>query len=155
MRNAFKSGKHDEVISCAGELIDDESTSPETRREALYDRAKSYMATGKKDNAMPDFEELAKDTRTKEGAEAKYMVAQIMFDKEQYSGCEEAIMQYIETGTPHSYWMARSFVLLSDLYAKQGKTLEATQYLNSLRNNYSGDDDIDGMITERLEKLGK
>jgi hypothetical protein len=51
--------------------------------------------------------------------------------------------------------MARSFVLLSDLYAKQGKTLEATQYLNSLRNNYSGDDDIDGMITERLEKLGK
>lgn len=155
MRNAFKSGKYDEVISCAGELLDDESTSPETRREALYDRAKSYIATGKKDNALPDFEELAKDTRTKEGAEAKYMVAQIMFDKEQYSGCEEVIMQYIETGTPHSYWMARSFVLLSDLYAKQGKTLEATQYLNSLRNNYSGDDDIDGMITERLEKLGK
>ena len=155
MRNAFKSGNHDEVISCASELLNDENTSPETRREALYDRAKSYMATGKDGEAMADFKELAKDTRTKEGAEAKYMVAQIMFNKKQYSDCEDVIMQYIEIGTPHSYWMARSFVLLSDLYAKQGKKLEAEQYLNSLRNNYSGDDDIDKMITERLKKLGK
>ena len=51
------------------------------------------------------------------------------------------------------YWMARSFILLADLYTTQGKTMEAKQYLLSLQNNYDGDDDIAGMIAERLEKL--
>ena len=63
------------------------------------------------------------------------------------------IMEYIEMSTPHAYWLARSFVLLADLYAAQGKTMEAKQYLLSLQNNYSGDDDIAGMISERLERF--
>ena len=55
--------------------------------------------------------------------------------------------------TPHTYRMARSFILLSDLYSTQGKSMEAKQYLLSLQNNYDGDDDIAGMIDERLKKL--
>ena len=55
--------------------------------------------------------------------------------------------------TPHAYWLARSFVLLADLYEVQGKTMEAKQYLLSLQNNYSGDDDIADMISTRLERL--
>ena len=43
--------------------------------------------------------------------------------------------------------------VLADLYAAQGKTMEAKQYLLSLQNNYSGDDDIAGMISERLERF--
>ena len=49
--------------------------------------------------------------------------------------------------------MARSFILLADLYTAQDKTLEAKQYLLSLQNNYDGDDDIAGMIDERLKKI--
>ena len=55
--------------------------------------------------------------------------------------------------TPHTYWMARSFILLADLYTVQGKTMEAKQYLLSLQNNYDGDDDIAEIIAERLDKL--
>jgi hypothetical protein len=49
--------------------------------------------------------------------------------------------------------MARSFILLADLYSIQGKTMEAKQYLLSLQNNYDGEDDIADMIEERLSKL--
>ena len=55
--------------------------------------------------------------------------------------------------TPHTYWMARSFILLADLYTEQGKTLEARQYLLSLQNNYDGDDNIAEMIEVRLKEL--
>jgi predicted component of type VI protein secretion system len=49
--------------------------------------------------------------------------------------------------------MARSFVLLADLYIAQDKILEARQYLLSLQNNYDENDDIDDMIAQRLEML--
>ena len=59
----------------------------------------------------------------------------------------------IEVSTPHTYWLARSFVLLADVYMKLGRNLDAKQYLLSLKQNYQADDDIAGMIESRLEKL--
>lgn len=153
MRSAMKLGEYNSVIEQAGAIIASSGTTPELRREALYNRAKANIAAGNAGNATADLRELAGDTRTKEGAEAKYLLAQAMFDNGDYTGCEAEIMEFINMSTPHAYWLARSFVLLSDLYAAQGKTMEARQYLQSLSNNYSGDDDIASMINERMERL--
>ena len=62
-------------------------------------------------------------------------------------------MSYIEHGTPHKYWLARGFIPLADIYIRQGDDFQARQYLTSLQNNYIGDDDIAGMIENRLCKL--
>ena len=102
---------------------------------------------------MDDLEPLAEDTRTKEGAESKYLLAELMFADGQHTECEEEILDYIEVSTPHTYWLARSFILLSDLYSIQERKMEAKQYLISLQNNYEGEDDIADMIDTRLEKL--
>ena len=153
MRIAYINGNNNEVIKYAGEILASNNIAPELEREATYKRAKAYIAAGEKESAVAGLKRLAKDTRTKEGAEAKYLVAQIMFDNGEYENCEKEIMDYIEVSTPHLYWMARSFILLSDLYMAQGKTMEAKQSLLSLQNNYSGDDDIAEMINTRLEKL--
>ena len=127
--------------------------SPEVKREAAFGRAKAHLALGNRDKAFEELDMLAEDTRTKEGAEAKYLVALMLFEDESYDFCEDEINDFIEKSTPHTYWMARSFILLADLYTTQGKTMEAKQYLLSLQNNYDGDDDIAGMIEKRLEDL--
>ena len=153
MRASYILKAYDEVIRYSSELMAGNSTSPELKREATYKKAKAEIATNKKEDAMKDLAALSGDTRTKEGAEAKYLLAQMLFDQNRHDECEKEIMEYIEMSTPHAYWLARSFVLLADLYEVQGKTMEAKQYLLSLQNNYSGDDDIADMITERLGKL--
>ena len=68
---------------------------------------------------------------------------------------EKEVLDYIEVITPHAYWLARSFVLLSDVYMKLGRNLDAKQYLLSLQQNYQADDDIAEMIETRLAKLNK
>lgn len=153
MRTAQKLDRHGETVKYASELLANNTTSPEVKREASYNRAKAYMAMEKNDTAIKDLTELATDTRTKEGAEAKYLIAQIKFDQEKWEECEDTIMEYITESTPHAYWLARSFILLSDLYSIQGKKMEAKQYLLSLQNNYEGEDDIAEMINSRLETL--
>lgn len=153
MHAAYALEEHDEVISYATDIIANGKTGPDTKREALYCRAKANIALEKEGNAVEDLTILAKDTRTKEGAEAKYLHAQILFDQEDYSDCEKKVLDYIEESTPHAYWLARSFILLADTYMKQGKSVEAKQYLLSLQSNYEGNDDIAEMIKSRLDKL--
>lgn len=155
MRCAQALGEDNEAVAAATALLDGGNLSPEWEREAIYTRAKVMLKNGRHDEAVTDLAKLADDTRSKQGAEAKYLLAQIHFDRDEYDKCEKEILNYIETGTPHAYWMARSFVLLSDLYIKQGRTVEAKQYLLSLQNNYNGNDDIAGMIKTRLDELNK
>ena len=71
------------------------------------------------------------------------------------AAAEKELLNYIEQSTPHAYWLARSFVLLSDVYVAMGKDLDARQYLLSLQQNYQGNDDIESMIEDRLKKLNK
>ncbi len=58
----------------------------------------------------------------------------------------------IDANPPHNYWLARGFILLSDILRSQGSDFEADEYLRSLRQNYPGtESDIFRMIDERLQ----
>ena len=153
MEAAYNLKEYDVTKEYATVLTADDTTPAQLKMKALYCRAKANIATGNDSSAIEDLAVLADDTGTAEGAEAKYQLAQLLFDREQYKDCEKVVLEYIEVSTPHSYWLARSFILLSDTYLKQGKRMEAKQYLISLRSNYNGDDDIAGMIEKRLAAL--
>ena len=142
-----------EIIQAASSLLAEAKLSPEHRNEALYDRAKAYLRQKAVQKAADDLQILATDTRTLYGAEAKYLLAQQLYDAREYAAAEKVILEYIDQSTPHAYWLARSFVLLSDVYVALDKKMEARQYLLSLQQNYQADDDISGMISVRLEKL--
>ena len=155
LRCAYALNDMDETISCAARLLSESKLPPELSNEAHYYRAKVYWESGKLADALGDLQHLSEDTRNSYGAEAKYLLAQAYFDLGRMKDAEQEVLEYIAASTPHAYWLARSFVLLSDIYVKQGRALEAKQYLLSLQQNYHADDDIAGMIEERLEKLDK
>lgn len=153
LRCAALMGDDADVIQAATNLLAEAKLSPELHNEALYYRAKSYLRQKADKKAMDDLKLLAKDTRTLYGAEAKFLVAQQLYNAREYPAAEKEILNYIDQSTPHAYWLARSFILLSDVYVAMNKKLDARQYLLSLQQNYQADDDIAGMINERLEKL--
>lgn len=142
-----------EVIHAATALLAETKLTPELRSEALHFRSKAYLNQKADSKAMDDLKLLAKDTRTLYGAEAKYLVAQQQYNAGEYAAAEKEILNFIDQSTPHAYWLARSFILLSDVYVAMDKKLDARQYLLSLQQNYQADDDIEGMIEERLEQI--
>lgn len=142
-----------EIIAAASALLAHNKLVPEIKNEALYCRGKSFIRERKADEGIADLKALATDTRNVYGAEAKYLVAQLYFDRGEVNEAEKEVLDYIEMSTPHAYWLARSFVLLSDVYMKTGRDMEAKQYLLSLKQNYQADDDIAQMIETRLVKL--
>lgn len=140
------------TTATAREILAKDAPSPEDKREVQYYLAKSLLNENAAE-AEKILDELASDTRTIYGAEAKFLLAQVMYEGARYDECEKEIFEYIDESTPHAYWLARSFILLADLYSAQGRDSEAKQYLLSLQSNYTADDNIKDIIADRLEKI--
>ena len=155
MRCAELTGQPQEALLAANDLLKEPKLSPEIMSEARYVRAKAYISLKQENKALADLKEISKDTRTIHGAEAKYLLAQLYYDNKDNKNAETVLMNFIENGTPHQYWLARGFILLADIYIRQGDDFQARQYLTSLQNNYKGDDEIAAMIEDRLGKLKK
>ena len=155
LRSAAMTDNKEEVILAATAVLSDAKVAPELENEARHYRAKALVDVNQLSHAVEDWQVLAQDTRNVYGAEAKYQLAQYLFNAGKTAEAEKEVLNYLEVSTPHAYWLARSFVLLSDIYAKIDRKLEARQYLLSLKQNYQADDDIAGMIESRLEKLNE
>ncbi|MDO4707330.1 MAG: tetratricopeptide repeat protein [Porphyromonadaceae bacterium] len=88
-----------------------------------------------------------------QGAEAAVRRAEIMLHLGQSKAAERLLEQFVESGTPQRYWLARGFITLSDCHAAQGDHYLAAQYLKNLRDTYDNpEEDITVMITTRLNK---
>ena len=155
LRSAVLADNGEETVLAATVVLSDAKVNPELENEARYYRAKALAKAGQMQYAVTDWEALAKDTRNVYGAEAKYRLAQHLFDSGELDKVEGEVLDFVDAGTPHVYWMARSFILLSDAYAKLDRKLEARQYLLSLKQNYQANDDIAGMIESRLKNLNE
>lgn len=155
LRTAYLLKNDMETIQAATALLAEAKLSPELANEALYYRAKAYLNQKGDKAAMTDLQTLAKDTRNLYGAEAKYLVAQQLYNAGKYADAEKELLDFIDQSTPHAYWLARGFILLSDTYVAMNKKADARQYLLSLQQNYHANDDIAVLIESRLKKLNK
>ena len=153
LRSAWTIADYELIVNESAQVLTNSKLAPETATELRYYRAKAYLNQGKHESAIEDLRILAKDTRNVYGAESKYQLAQIYYNIKQYEHAEKEVLDYINVSTPHSYWLARSFVLLADVYMKNEKYIEAKQYLISLKQSYQAKDNIASMIEERLQTL--
>jgi TolA-binding protein len=144
-----------ESIEAANKLIAEPDLSTDFLREARYYRAMSLLADNQKDKAKSDFESLSVEAQTAFGAEARYRLADYYFSKGSYKESEKIIQNFIKEGSSQSYWLARSFVLLADLYVQRKDDFQAKQYLLSLKENYKAENDIQEMISTRLSAIAK
>lgn len=151
LRAAQAMKDHNLTAQTATRLLDHSHASGEVASEARLARAQALMAMGDTQHGVADLQVLSSDQRTVYGAQAVVMLAQYAYDTQQYQSAEQVLTPFIDSGTTHSYWLARAFVLLSDVYAKTGRTVEARQYLLSLRSNYTESEEINRMIEQRLK----
>lgn len=151
MRNQFELKQWANTIKSAVTLLATDNVTDQMIREANYKLAKSYYELNDNEQALKYFRLLAKDTKSIEGAEAKYHVAELLYKNNQADDAENEIMDFISKNTPHQYWLAKSFILLSDVYLSKGDTFQAKHTLNSITTNYNIKDD--GIIDEALVKI--
>ena len=151
MRCQYKLANYPACIDAALLVLASDKVSDILKRETNYLLATSYYKTGNKDKAFPILSKLSTDTNSAEGAESKFLVADILFERQRLKEAEAEIMDFIDKNSPHQFWLAKSFLLLSDIYLKKGDEFEAKHTLKSIMENYP--EKTDGIMDTTRQKL--
>ena len=148
---AYEAKDYKRSIATAEELLRRSDLPQATRSELILLQGKSEEATGATGKALKTYEPLLKSFDTASGAEGYIRHSTLLFRSGKVQETKKALDAFIAKGTPQQYWLARAFLLLADCYHKQGETYVAQQYVESLRDNYKGNEaDIAQMISDRL-----
>lgn len=154
MRGYFLSKDYASSSNAATRLLSTTGLSSELIREARYIKARSLQQLHQLDEAKKAYEQLVKDTKTAEGAEANFRLAEILLAKGDYDKAEEAVMGFSESQTPYASWLARSFIVLGDVYVKKGDYSQARETYKSIVSNYKNKEDgVVGEVNERLKTI--
>ncbi len=156
MRSAFKAHNWNESVRNADRVLEDENIDGQVKTEAKYIKAKSYLASSRRDEAYLIFAELAKDASTAYGAESAYLIILDSYDKGEFEAVEEKVYALSDAGTGQVYWLAKSFIVLGDSFVERDELEQAKATFESVRDGYtpSGtDDDVMDNVNMRLKKL--
>ncbi|MCC8175217.1 MAG: tetratricopeptide repeat protein [Bacteroidales bacterium] len=145
-------GNHKEVVKIADEILGSSTITAAERDEATFARGYAAMRQGQTAQAAKDWESLTGDMRTEIGAKSAFYLAQMYYDEGNLKKAKKLADKLIDSDTPQHYWLARGFILMSDINRKEGNTFEANEYLKSLKENYPGSEpDIFNLIDQRLK----
>lgn len=96
---------------------------------SLYEK-KDYTS------ALPRLRECAKKDRNEMGAEAAYHVVLANYNLGNLDETEEQVFYISDNFSTYSYYVAMSFVTLSDVYVAKGNVFQAKATLHSIIDNY-------------------
>jgi TolA-binding protein len=151
MRSAARLEDDEKTIAAAELVLESDKLTEELAREATFLTAKSNQHLGNNEDALDDYRRVGSEVATAYGAEAKYHVAELLWQAGDISGAEKEANQFVDMSSPHAYWTGRVFLLLSDIALKKGDTFQAKATLQSLIDYYTVPDD--GIIGEARSRL--
>ncbi len=143
-----------EAILAAGDVVERrKEATPEALRRLRFARASILRERGQEKEALTLYEQLRQEVRTAEGAEAMYRVIESKFRAGDDKTTEKMIFDFADMPSPDNYWLARAYLLLGDLYLKQGDNFQARATYQSVADGYSPADD--GIVTEARSRIAK
>lgn len=153
VRAARESQQWQDLVASADALLEGGYTlSSDVEQEVMLARAIANTNLGNTRAAQDDLYTLAANTQSEAGAQAAYEIARIQYEAGDLTAAEKSLDALIDSDTDHSYWVAKGFILLCDIYHDQGNTKQAVEYLVSLKNNYPGKEgEIFNEIESRLD----
>ncbi|MBR5076865.1 MAG: tetratricopeptide repeat protein [Bacteroidales bacterium] len=158
MRSAYRSKDYEEAIRTADAVIADRDLDAAVRDEARFTKAKSSLATSRRDEAMSLFRQLGANPSTAIGAESEYQVIQGLFDSGRFADVEKEVYDFSQKAGDQSYWLARAYIVLGDSFAERGMYAQARATYESIRDGYEperGSDDVADNVKMRLDRLPK
>jgi TolA-binding protein len=151
MRCHLNLKSYENAIAAAGKVRKSDVANEALIREANFTEGKSYYQLNNVNSALEGLRNAAADVKFEQGAEAKYLVAEIYYRQKSLQKSEDEIIDFIEKNTPFQYWLGKSFLLLADIYSSRGDQFQAKHTLKSLIENYNNEND--GIKADAAKKL--
>ncbi|MFR9634173.1 MAG: tetratricopeptide repeat protein [Rikenellaceae bacterium] len=139
----------DEILS-RGEA----SVGAEVTLDAIYIRATNLRERGERKEALTLYEQLTtRESAKRYKSESHYYIIDNAYRNGDHSGAESLIFELSDSGSADAYWLAKSFILLGDIYVAAGDNFQARATYQSIVDGYSVESD--GLIEIAKRKISE
>lgn len=140
MRSADLLHKSDTAAKVAFRYFNSTIAQREGLIEANLHAGRYFMRLQLPDSAAVAFQYVVKETKNVMAAEAKYNLALIRFIKKDIKPARKIIFELADNFSAYEYWVAMAYLLLADTYQTEKDYFQAKATLESLIENYEGED---------------
>ncbi len=152
VRSTLAGGDAAKIEAMAADVSKHPDAGAVAIRESKFARAEQLRKAGQRADASKLYKELSAEVRTKEGSAAAYYLVEGIYATGDMDKTEKAVFAYSDR-EPQSYWLAKSFILLGDVYVAKGDNFQARATWQSVADGYSPVDD--GIVAEAKQRIAK
>ncbi len=152
MRSAYRIGNSQAVYSLANKVSANPNATELQRATAnfyigkiAYDRS-DYTA------ALSAFNETIRLSDNEQTAEARYLRAMIYYQRRDLARAKELTLAANRESSGYPYWVAKSVILLSDIFVEEGDLYNGRAALEALLENFNEDPEV---VAEARQKLAR
>lgn len=153
LRSAYRTGRTDAVYTMANKVSSNPRASQDQIAAANFYLAK--MSFDKKDytRAMASFKKVVSSSNNENTAEARFSIAYIHYVRRDLEEAESAAMNAIRENSSYQIWVAKSGLLLADIYVEQSNYFDARALLEGMISSYEGETEVQAQVNEAKQKL--
>lgn len=153
MRTSYFMNKYQESYDNAVKVAALPSLADFYKNEVSYYKGMSQFKLNNMDKAIKELDYVIKNANNEQAAESKYTLAKMYYLKGNKKQAEKECNDYLDKFPSYEYYMAKTYILLSDIYKDDNKMLQAKATLQGLLDNYSQEDEVRAEAQQKLDAI--
>ena len=155
LRAAAASGETAAVQRLSDGLTADPTLTDADRAVVSFYRGKAAYAARDYDRALAAFNSVIRNDQGAAAAEARYLVARIYYLRRDLDLAESIAVKAQRESSAYPYWVARSTLLLIDVFLDREDDLSARAVAEGLVANYEGDPELEAEARRKLAEVNR
>ena len=152
MRSAYRVGNSQAVYTLANKVSANPNATELQRATANFYIGKIAYDRSDYSAALTAFNETIRLSDNEQTAEARYLRAMIYYQRRDLAQAKELTLAANRESSGYPYWVAKSVILLSDIFVEQGDLYNGRAALEALLENYNEDPQV---VAEARQKLAR
>ncbi len=135
LRSQFQLEKWTDATDNAKDLLNQKGLSTDDKVLANMAIAKFYQTNNQCDQALQYFRTAAALSKAAYGAEARYEIANCLYQKNELKDAEKAAFEVVNKAGSYEVWVSKAYLLLGDIYFKEKDYFNAKATFQSIADN--------------------
>lgn len=153
LRSGFRISNSEAVKKYSPLVSNHPQSNTDEKSSAIYYLGKIQYKNGEWDAAKSSFTKVGEMINNNQAAESRFLIADILYKQNNIEAAENQCNTANEKNTLYPYWIAKSLILMSDIYVSKKDLFNARAALEAVVENFSDDKELITIATTKLNAI--
>jgi tetratricopeptide (TPR) repeat protein len=152
LRSQYELQQWTEALDNAKNLLNQKGLGTDDKILANMAIGKSYQINNQCESALTYFRTVASLSKAAFGAEARFQIADCLFQQAQFKDAEKSAFEVINKSGSYEQWVTRAYLLLGDIYFREKDYFNAKATFQSVVDN-AKEEDLRQQAQQKLSQV--